>query len=1200
MCGITGLVFDQNVDRNRILSIEELKEAFKSIVRGEERVDHFLSLAWTYKSAAHFFRYYRNKEEREEVACLCESVFRYAQREKETLLKLDADTYRSDLIARYNENQKLLDAHWFLSTEVAKLYRQVFEFMKGCDGPDHALLFYKNLSLVLNSIAYLETRGRDSLGIAVQWVGGSSGENRYRMLNQDRNHSFFYEFRQSEAVYTYLFRTANRVGALGENVAAVRKLILEEDSLHERVLNENFKSVIITAHTRWASAGEVSLANCHPLSSRWNNRADSGSHFLVVMNGDIYNHREIVAQQSENLKSEWDPECTTDGLAVVSAFQNKKLSAEKVSEICRDFEGSYALALLSSENPGFIYLVNQGNQGLYLGASPDGLMFASDVYGLIENCPEFASLSNGTQIDIHPGMKKENFPNFSFRTTQITTRDIDQRGYPHYLLKEIMETQEIVERTLLGYLQSKNKIEKGLYREVIVGDVANIPESLLKALETGFIREIIITGMGTCYTAAVAIAGYMRKMLRHYLPDLFVQPHVASEGSAFYLRENMEDTLVIVVAQSGTTVDTNVYVQMAKEKGARTLAIVNKREGDVTFIVEGTLYIGSGRDIEIAVPSTKTYTAQTLLGFILTLFFCCRLHRGTKESEELIQKHFCLLQTAPDLIRKGLASISRHEGIKNLSPFVRFHSNWYVAFDDSPNDVCAMELRIKYSESCYQSLPYLHINDLLQTNVSNAFITYLSTRSAETLKETLDILTTRGNKIVLITSGNADHHPSVLHIPIPDVDPHFSFIPTIIAGQLISYHAALNLDRRKHYFENLLSALTQPVEKEKRWNDFAQHRDEGNFNQGFLPATLEKLENRWIVEDISSVKPLLEQLYADARRPIDTIKHQAKTITVGAVRRTGNKDAEITPPDWYNVGGKQNRKRGKSHLADWQKMLTFFREFYIYPEGGNEAFGYFAVQYLNDVVQQNKAPYRFYLAQPYDLEIAKKSREKCWIFMQSGTNAPETESASAIRLSLHHISFETSEKLAPPTVEALQYRTAISLLLPGLIENYGERKEIEDQLLNEAFHQLFNNKEIAVALEKGREYFASRPNWKILGSGSNYNAGKYLSKAITKQLNHACAFDVLENHKHVDISAEPAVMIIVSNIWNRCYQNDVAGETAKMISHNNLPVILTNIGDTRFDRMKEACVIHLPKLPSEIAFPFTLQTVFNWMENFSA
>ena len=99
----------------------------------------------------------------------------------------------------------------------------------------------------------------------------------------------------------------------------------------------------------------------------------------------------------------------------------------------------------------------------------------------------------------------------------------------------------------------------------------------------------------------------------------------------------MQDTLVIVIAQSGTTVDTNVYVQKAKERGAMSLAIANKREGDVTFIVDGTLYIGDGRDIEIAVPSTKTYTAQVILGYILTLAFTTSIAEKQEDKELLLK-----------------------------------------------------------------------------------------------------------------------------------------------------------------------------------------------------------------------------------------------------------------------------------------------------------------------------------------------------------------------------------------------------------------------------------------------------------------------------------------------------------------------------------------------------------------------------------
>ena len=111
---------------------------------------------------------------------------------------------------------------------------------------------------------------------------------------------------------------------------------------------------------------------------------------------------------------------------------------------------------------------------------------------------------------------------------------------------------------------------------------------------------------------------------------------MASELSAFHLREDMGNTLVIAIAQSGTTIDTNVSVKMAKERGAYTLAILNKRQGDISYLVDTTLYLGNGRDIEIAVPSTKTYTAQVVLGYIVSLYLACNLEAFDKNIVELM------------------------------------------------------------------------------------------------------------------------------------------------------------------------------------------------------------------------------------------------------------------------------------------------------------------------------------------------------------------------------------------------------------------------------------------------------------------------------------------------------------------------------------------------------------------------------------
>ena len=100
------------------------------------------------------------------------------------------------------------------------------------------------------------------------------------------------------------------------------------------------------------------------------------------------------------------------------------------------------------------------------------------------------------------------------------------------------------------------------------------------------------------------------------------------------------------------------------------------------------------------------------------------------------------------------------------------------------------------------------------------------------------------------------------------------------------------------------------------------------------------------------------------------------------------------------------------------------------------------------------------------------------------------------------------------------------------------------------------------------DYFLSRRNWKTIGSGINYNLAKYTAKRIINETKRACAFDVLENHKHIDISAESAIIVFVSNIRRPGYQEDAFSEIEKIISHENLPIIVTDDSDFKYDNLK--------------------------------
>ena len=132
-----------------------------------------------------------------------------------------------------------------------------------------------------------------------------------------------------------------------------------------------------------------------------------------------------------------------------------------------------------------------------------------------------------------------------------------------------------------------------------------------------------------------------------------------------------------------------------------------------------------------------------------------------------------------------------------------------------------------------------------------------------------------------------------------------------------------------------------------------------------------------------------------------------------------------------------------------------------------------------------------------------------------------------------------------------------------------------------AYEYSENSKHIA-HLRKCSRMIKNAKNVKFLGSGENYDAAIYLSLLSIKKFDKPCAFDVLENHKHIDMSAEPLIINLVSNILDEGYQNDAYSEIEKATAHNNVPIIITNSFDNRFDNMNLE-VIKIPCVAKEIA-----------------
>ena len=148
---------------------------------------------------------------------------------------------------------------------------------------------------------------------------------------------------------------------------------------------------------------------------------------------------------------------------------------------------------------------------------------------------------------------------------------------------------------------------------------------------------------------------------------------------------------------------------------------------------------------------------------------------------------------------------------------------------------------------------------------------------------------------------------------------------------------------------------------------------------------------------------------------------------------------------------------------------------------------------------------------------------------------------------------------------------------------------------------IISSKSIDSQINYSIPFLMSSTNWKCIGSGINYNIAKYSAKRLMQHLRRACAVDVLENHKHIDISAESSLFIFILNIHRRGYQDDAFSEIEKIISHNNFPIVVTNENDQRFNNQylslkkldgkkveKKLPIIFIPLVDELYSFPISL------------
>jgi glucosamine--fructose-6-phosphate aminotransferase (isomerizing) len=525
---------------------------------------------------------------------------------------------------------------------------------------------------------------------------------------------------------------------------------------------------------------------------------------------------------------------------------------------------------------------------------------------------------DGTPLELGPG---------DIKKTALTSRDINRQDYPHYFLKEISEAPDSVAKTLYNRWKIKGRDSKLWSIDL---DAAVMPADLRQAIREGLIRRVYFVGQGTAGVAALACAN----LLAYYLndPGLQIAAQKASELSGFMLDAggvgtSMEDALVVAISQSGTTTDTNRTVDMVRERGARTLAIVNRRDSDLTFKVDGVLYTSSGRDIEMSVASTKAFYSQIVAGALLSLTIA-RL-KGRRDDVFVTQELRELL-ALPEKMRKV---IGMQDAIAASAQRLAVAKTYWAAVGSGPNKASADEIRIKLSELCYKTISSDFVEDKKHIDLSSEPLIIVcaagsrNTVIGDIIKDTAIFKAHKAAPVVIADEDEerfAPYAEDVFHVP--RTSEHLAPVLNTLVGHLWGYYAALAINDGSRFLYDFQVEVQRAMDDGARQGlDVYELVLEKSFRQKFaafdqafrqrkiggrLPAALgletiaditlllKYLAGKLPVSDFEidfgckgTARQMIDTFFAvmarginAMSRPVDAIKHQAKTVTVGTSR----------------------------------------------------------------------------------------------------------------------------------------------------------------------------------------------------------------------------------------------------------------------------------------------------------------------------
>ena len=525
-------------------------------------------------------------------------------------------------------------------------------------------------------------------------------------------------------------------------------------------------------HTRWATHGRPTEENAHP-------HRDCTGKIVVVHNGIIENYLELK-HELQTAGHTFETETDTEVIAhlVEGEFKNDGLE-NAVRRSLKKLRGLFGIVLVHADDPGKIVAVRNGPP-IVVGLGDEEFFVASDVPAILSHTRDVVFLGDEEMaIVTHGGVE---FTDYGGQTVSASPQRIqwdpimaEKAGYKHFMRKEIFEQPWALQETVLGRIYEE-------HGRVFLGEL-KLDDQTLQSID-----KVIILACGTSWHAAL-----VGKFLIEQLARIQVE---VDYGSEYRYRDPIgtNNTLAVVITQSGETADTLAALREAKTKHAKIIAVCNVVGSMATRDADGIIYTHAGP--EIGVASTKAFTSQLVALNLLAL------HLGRVRNElgaDETRQHIDALTRLPGLVEQVLKQDHLIESIAK-----RFYrSSDFLYLGRGINYPVALEGALKLKE-----ISYIHAEGYPAGEMKHGPIALIDEnlpvvaivpqdKVFEKMRGNLQEAKTRGAAIIVLSDAPLDAFEAFLEpnkdylIPVPSTHPLLTPIPMVVPLQLLAYHIAV-------------------------------------------------------------------------------------------------------------------------------------------------------------------------------------------------------------------------------------------------------------------------------------------------------------------------------------------------------------------------------------------------------------------------